>query len=146
MTEPAQDILFDASETGAKFAAYHARNPHIYERFKELVAALEREGARYITVALIFELIRLGAREKSGGGITFKEMAPYYTTVAQGNMMTSIDATITTTGDMFITTAGPEHIKLGNSYKPYYVRLFERDYPDRARLFRKRRAKADADS
>ena len=123
--------LIDASETAAKFDAYHERNPHIYERFKEFVFALERAGQKRVAVSLVFELIRY-ARVKPNGDITFRHSAPLF----------FIDPT---SGDSISTTDGRVDIKLGNSYQPYYERKFIADFPDKAHLFRKRRAKADAD-
>lgn len=123
--------LIDASETSAKFAAYHTRNPHIYERFKHNAFALERAGLTYISVAFMFELIR--------HGVTLASVRPF---VVEMNIEQNV---LGMSGDVLLTTGGPRYIQINNNMKPYYVRKFAEDYPATAELFEQRRAEADAD-
>jgi len=40
-------------------------------------------------------------------------------------------------------TTGNDGFKVNNNYTPFYVRLFERTYPQHKGFFRKRKSKAD---
>ena len=86
-----------------KFDAFHAENPHIYEKFVYYTMQAIGVGRTRYSARTIIERIR------------------WHTTVESND---------------------PD-FKINDHWPPFYVRLFEMDYPEHEGFFAKRRALAD---
>lgn len=62
------DIERDAT-IQERFAAFHAANPHVYDRLRRLALELVRAGHKRIGIGMLFEVVRWSAMTTRGDDV-----------------------------------------------------------------------------
>ena len=120
------NLLFADFEPGKneKFLKHHQDNPEVYEVFKELALATIKKGFKKFSARALFQVMRwmngpnLDKAQATGISEKIREQLRKAGKIRPDGLY-----------------------KFNNNHTPYYVRMFERDYPQYNDFFEKRNTK-----
>lgn len=93
---------------------FHANNPHVYNRLREMCEALRRQGHLFYSMRTLVCVIRYEA-----------------------------DIASASTGQEVIINGAPRRVTLNDHHSPYYARMLIEDDPTYAHFFELRAAEGD---